>query len=91
MPLNAREKELSAHHLLAHLDEISLYLKQHRWEELAALVEFVQTEPPHSMALTDPALYRMLRNQITEYHTRGWDRLNLEELKRLANPPTPEL
>ena len=84
MALTFRQRELTARHLLAHPEQIAVYLKQRRWEELAALVEFAENDAPRSMTHTDPALYRMLRQQITEFRLRGWSCLNLKKLKELA-------
>jgi hypothetical protein len=84
MPLTARQRELTARHLLAHLEQIPVYLKERRWEELASLVEFAQKDAPSSLTHTDPALYRMLRKQITEFRLRGWTCLSLKTLKELA-------
>jgi hypothetical protein len=84
MALTFRQRELTARHLLAHPEQIAVYLKQRRWEELAALVEFAENDAPRSVTHTDPALYRMLRQQITEFRLRGWSCLNLKKLKELA-------
>jgi hypothetical protein len=84
MALTARERELMARHLLAHPEEIPVYLKSKRWTELAALVEFARNDAPASLTHTDPALYRTLRQQITEFRLRGWSCLNLKKLKELA-------
>ena len=87
MPLGPREQALAARHLLAHPEEIPLCLKQHRWEELAALADFAARDAPQALAQTDPALYRALRQQITEYRIRGWAQLNPDKLRELARPP----
>ena len=84
MALTARQSELVARHLLAHPEQIAVYLKQRRWEDLAALVEFAEQDAPRSLTHTDPALYRMLREQITDFRVRGWSCLNLKKLKELA-------
>jgi hypothetical protein len=84
MPLSPREKELTARHLLAHPEEIPVWLKDRKWRELAALVEFAGHDASPSLAQTDPALYRLLRRQITEFHLRGWSCLNLASLRKLA-------
>ena len=84
MPLTARQKELTARGLLARPDQIPVYLKQRRWEDLAALVEFAEKDAPRSLTQTDPALYRLLRQQITEFRLRGWSCLNLHKLRELA-------
>jgi hypothetical protein len=49
-----------------------------------ALVEFAEKDAPRSLTHTDPALYRMLRQQITEFRLRGWSCLDLKKLKELA-------
>ena len=93
MSLPARQRELMARHSLAHAEQIPVCLKERRWEELAALVEFAEKDAPRSLTHTDPALYRMLREQITEFRLRGWTCLDLGKLKELAGessqPPCP--
>ena len=84
MTLTARQRELTARHLLAHPDQVAVYLKQRRWAELASLVEFAERDAPRSLTHTDPALYRMLREQITDFRLRGWSCLSLRKLKELA-------
>jgi hypothetical protein len=84
MPLSARQKELVARHLLAHPEEIPLYLKQKRWEELAAVADYAEQDAPASLIHTDPALYQMLRQQITQYRLLGWHGLKLKELQMLS-------
>ena len=90
MPFSARQLELTARHLLAHPEQIAVYLKERRCEELAALVEFVHRDAPTGLAQTDPALYRLLRRQITEFHLRGWTCLDLPALKTRAQPAPPQ-
>jgi hypothetical protein len=82
--LTPRQKELTARHLLAHLEEIPVRLKARKWDELAALVEFARKDASPALAHTDPGLYRLLRRQITEFHLRGWSCLNLKKLRELA-------
>jgi hypothetical protein len=84
MPLTARQSELTARHLLAHPEQIPVYLKHRKWAELAALVNFTTRDTSLGLAHTDPALYRLLRQQITEYHLRGWTCLNFQALQKLA-------
>ena len=69
---------------VARQDEIPVYLKNRQWEELSALVEFANKDAPESLAHTDPALYRTLRHQITQYRLRGWSCLSLRRLRELA-------
>lgn len=84
MPLTARQRELAARHLLAHPEQIPVRLKQRKWDELAALVDFAAKDAPPDLAQTDPALYRFLRQQITEFRIRGWSCLSLRTLQKLA-------
>ena len=84
MTQSARQEELQARHLLAHQEQIPVLLKEKRWAEIAALAEFAAKEVPDDLAQTDPALYRLLRHQITEYRIRGWRLLNAQKLRQLA-------
>jgi hypothetical protein len=52
-------------------------------------VEFATKEFPTDLAITDPALYRSLRDAVTTFHLRGGGALNLEKLRQLA-ATTPE-
>ena len=74
--LTPRQKELTARRLLAHPEEIGVCLKTRKWHELAALVEFAGKDASPALAHTEPALYRLLRRQITEFHLRGWSCLS---------------
>lgn len=78
--MTAREEELVARHLLAHPEEVDVYLKQRRWAEVAALVRYARRDVPVELAATDPALFRTLREQITRFFLRGGDVLSLEKL-----------
>lgn len=81
--MTAREEELVARHLLAHPEEVDVYLKQRRWAEVAALVRYARRDVPVELAATDPALFRTLREQITRFFLRGGDMLSLEKLAAL--------
>ena len=78
--MTAREEELVARHLLAHPEEVDVYLKQRRWVEVAALVRYARRDVPVELAATDPALFRTLREQITRFFLRGGDVLSPEKL-----------
>jgi hypothetical protein len=82
--MNAREEELIARALLADPEQVNAYFHQKRWAELAALVRFARRDVPVELAQTDPALYRLLREQITRFFLRGGDVLSLEKLEALA-------
>jgi hypothetical protein len=84
MRLTARQRELTARHLLAHPEQVPIFLKERKWEELAALVEFASNDAPAGLTHTDPPLYRLLRQQITEFRIRGWSCFDLSVLNKLA-------
>ena len=71
--------------MLAHPDELGVALKEKRWADVATLVCFVhEQDGAHDLAMTDAALYRTLRQQITTFHLRGGGALNQEKLLKLA-------
>jgi hypothetical protein len=82
--MTPREEELTARHLLEHPDQLGVYLKDRRWAELAALVRYVKQDVPHELAMTDPALYKTLREAVTRFYLRGGGGLNLHKLEELA-------
>ena len=82
--MNAREEELIARALLADPEQVNICFHQKRWAELAALVRFARRDVPVELAQTDPALYRLLREQITRFFLRGGDVLSLKKLEALA-------
>lgn len=84
MSLTARERELVARDLLSHQEKIPQFMAAHRWEELHALAAFVSKDIAKDIAQTDPALFRTLRSQVTEYYIKGWGSLNLAHLSKLA-------
>ena len=49
--------------------------------ELAALVRFARRDVPVSLAQTDPALYRCLREQVTRFFLLGGDVFSLQKLE----------
>ena len=84
--LLSRNDELTARQILAHPQQLGIALKEKRWADVAALVTFVQEQDvSHDLAMTDAALYRTLRQQITTFYLRGGAALNLEKLRQLAN------
>jgi len=80
----ARTEELTARALLADPEQINICYQQKRWAELAAVVRFCQRDVPVELAQTDPALYRQLREQITNFFLRGGDVFSLEKLEKMA-------
>lgn len=82
----SRNEELTARHLLAEPGRLGVALKERRWADVAALVSFVREhDTSHELAMTDAALYKTLRQQITTFYLRGGGALNLEKLRQLAN------
>ena len=82
--MTAREEELIARQLLARQELIDIYLKEKRWAEVAALVRFARREVPAALASSDPALYRILRDQITRFFLNGGAAFSLARLDQLA-------
>jgi hypothetical protein len=78
--MNARDEELIVRRLLEDPALVNLYFKERRWAELAALVRFAKRDVPVSLAQSDPALYRRLREQVTRFfcwegahfHSKNW-------------------
>ena len=82
--MTARDEELIARTLLARQELIDVYLKERRWAEVAALVRYTRREVPPALASTDPALYQMLRAQITRFFVNGGAAFSLTRLEELA-------
>lgn len=80
-----RNQEITAQNLLTRPDGIARALKEHRWADVGIAVEFAEADLPKDLAITDPALYRTLRDAITRFYLRGGGALNLEKLRNLAN------
>jgi hypothetical protein len=79
--MNPREEELAVRALLEDPARVDVALKEKRWAELAALVRFAQRDVPISLAQTDPALYRRLRDQVTRFFLLGGDVFSLPALE----------
>lgn len=82
--MNAREEELVVRALLEDPAQVDICFQQKRWAELAALVRYARHDVPVSLAQTDPALYRRLREQVTRFFLRGGDAFSLEKLQEKA-------
>lgn len=59
-------------------------LRERRWTDVLAAAEIASGEVDHDLALTDPALYRTLRDAITKYHLRGYGGLDVQSLRLIA-------
>ncbi len=82
--MTAREEELVARLLLERQELIDEYFRDKRWKELLALVRFARRDVSPELAMTDPALYRTLRDQITRFYLRGGGAFSLEKLEKMA-------
>jgi hypothetical protein len=82
--MTAREEELTAREMLEKPELLGRRLKERCWADVAALVRYVQHDVPPALALTDPALYRTLREGVTHFHLRGGGALDLQKLEELA-------
>jgi len=82
--VTAREQELIAREMLARPELLGIRLRQRRWADVAALVEYVKRGVPKDLAMTDPAPFRTLHDQIAHFYLRGGGALNLAALNRMA-------
>jgi hypothetical protein len=87
--VTAREQELIAREMLARPELLGIRLRERRWGDVAALVEYVKRGVPDDLAMTDPALFRTLHDQITHFYLRGGGALSLAALNRLAARAEP--
>lgn len=82
--MTARERELIARELLARPELLGIRLRERRWGDVAALVEYVERGVPKDLAMTDPALFKTLHDQIAHFYLRGGGALSLAALNRMA-------
>jgi len=75
---------MTAREMLEKPELLARRLKERRWADVAALLRYVKHDVPPSLAQTDPALYRTLREGITQFYLRGGGALNLEKIESLA-------
>jgi hypothetical protein len=83
--MNPREEELAVRALLEQPALVDVAFREKRWAELAALVRFAQRDVPVTLAQTDPALYRRLREQVTRFFLLGGDVFSLSALEAKRN------
>lgn len=86
--MNKRDKWVASVGLLREFlrDDLALAraIREQRWGDLAAVAELANVEVDHSLAVTDPVLYRTLRDAITKYHLRGYACLDVRLLRLKA-------
>jgi len=68
--MTAREEELVARDMREKPELLARRLRERRWADVAALVCFAQRDVPPALAMTDPALYRSLREGVTLFSLR---------------------
>lgn len=64
---------------------IAKAIKESRYDDLHAAAVVAASGVCHSMAATDPAAYKAIRDAITLYHLKGYRRLDVAALKALAD------
>ena len=87
--MTAREQELIAREMLARPELLGSRLRERRWGDVAALVAYVERGVPKDLAMTDPALFKTLHDQITHFYLRGGGALSLAALNRMAARAAP--
>jgi hypothetical protein len=80
----ARNRDVLCRHLITHPEEISTLLVEHRFAELADLVDYVNAGIDASIAITDPYEFRRLCAGLADYYCRGWGSLNADALRQAA-------
>jgi len=85
LTMTPREEELAARALLENPALVDICFKEKRWAELAAVVRFARRDVPVSLAQTDPALYRRLRDQVSLFFLLGGDVFSLRKLEEKMN------
>lgn len=73
-----------ATYLLRVPSQIPVFIKERRWEELAVFADYMRVDVPRSLAATDQALFRTLRNGVTTAHIMGFGHMNGDVLMALA-------
>lgn len=87
--MTPRQQELIAREMLEHPELLGIRLTERRWGDVAALVRYLKDDVPEDLAMTDPALYKTLRDQVTLLRLRGVGGLSLAKLEALAAFETP--
>lgn len=80
----SRNDEHLARTYLAKPEMITQAILDKRWNEVATVISFAQTDASPDLAATDPGLYREIRENITRFYLRGGGALNLEKIESLA-------
>lgn len=55
-------------------------VKARDWELLREVARLARVDAPVSLATTDPARYRALRDAITRFHIAGWSAMTPERV-----------
>lgn len=86
--MNAREKWVTGVRLLREYltDDYVLAraLRERRWSDLLAAAELANNGIDHEYAVTDPILYKNIRDATTKYFMRGYGCLHVPLLREQA-------
>jgi hypothetical protein len=61
--MTPREQELTSREMLERPELLGIRLKEKHWADVAALVRYARHDVPAELAMTDPALYKTLRDR----------------------------
>jgi hypothetical protein len=76
--MTPREKHVFVTQFLLSGRSIGELVAAHQIEEAQAVIEYVRAGPPTDLAMTDPALFKGLRDSITKHMLAGWHLVPLE-------------
>lgn len=86
--MNSRERWVTGVCLLREYlqDDLVLarMLRKRRWADLLAAAEIIHEDVDPNLAVTDPALYKALRDAVTKAHLCGYRCLDPHELRLKA-------
>lgn len=71
-PMSARDREVFAIQFLLSGESPARLAVERRFDEARAVMAYIRADVPDSLAMTDPQLYRRLRNRITELKMAGF-------------------
>jgi hypothetical protein len=79
--VGARDRDVLCRYLITHPDEVSNFVRDRRYKELADMVDFINDGIDAAYAMSDPYHFRQLCNGVTEFYLRGWGSLNAAKLR----------
>lgn len=78
--MSARDREVFAIQFLLSGESPAKLAVERRFDEARAVIAYIRADVPDSLAMTDPQLYRRLRNRITDLKIAGFG-LNTDKPK----------